>query len=91
MRAPTLSHPWRERSPGVQTIDPVASSRSSQFAAYLDTLPPVERRQIEVAERAFVSRSHLTTSQQHSTARDFAASMLGVKEDEPAGYRGFVV
>ena len=86
-----LSHPWREPSPGVRTTDPVVSSRGGAFAAYLDTLPPEERRQQEAAERAFVSRASLATSTQRSAARDYAAGMLGVKENEPAQYRGFVV
>jgi hypothetical protein len=55
-------------------------TRSSQFAAYLDTLPTTERQQIERAELAFVSKASLTTSLQHSVARDYAKGMVGVTE-----------
>jgi len=85
------NHPWREASPGVKTIDPVVSTRSASFAAYLYALPREERRQIEAAERAFVLKANAFTSPQQSAARDHAGGMLGVKENEPADYRGFVV
>lgn len=84
-------HPWRATAFGVPTIDPVVSSRSSQFAAYLETLPREERRQIEAAERAYVVKANLFTSTQQVAARDHSAGMLGVKENGPAEHRGFVV
>lgn len=85
------NHPWRAAHFGALTIDPVVSSRSGQFAAHLETLSPAERQQIEIAERAFVRRAKTFTSPQRSTARDYAVGMLGVKENEPAKHRGFVV
>jgi hypothetical protein len=85
------NHPWRASAFGVRTIDPIVSSRSSQFAAYLETLQPAERRQIETAERAYVTKMNIFSSPQQTTTRDYAESMLGVKENEPAEYRGFVV
>jgi hypothetical protein len=75
----------------VLTVDPVVSTRSSQFAAYLDTLQSAERRQIETAERRFISKVNLITGPRQSAVRDYARGMLGVKENEPAEYRGFVV
>ena len=85
-------HPWRAAAgPGTLTIDPIVSTRSGQFAAYLETLPIIERQHVTRAERAYVTRMNLVTSPQQSTARDYAVGMLGVKENEPADYRGFVV
>lgn len=84
-------HPWRATASRVPTIDPVVNSRSSQFAAYLETLPREERREIEAAERAYVTKANLVTSTQKTVARDHSAGMLGVKENEPARYVGFVV
>lgn len=78
--AKNKNHPWREPSPGVPTIDPVISTRSSRFAAYLDTLPREGRRQIEAAERAFVMKANAATGKRQSAARDYADGMLGVKE-----------
>jgi hypothetical protein len=82
------NHPWRQTT--LRAIDPAVNARSSQFAAYLDTLPRDERRQIEAAERAFLARTSLVTNRRQSTAVDFAVGMLGVKENEPVDYRGFV-
>ncbi len=84
-------HPWRAVGPGTLTVDPIVSTRSGQFAAHLETLPLIERQQIETAERIFVAKINRATSPQQSTARDYARGMLGVKENEPADYRGFVV
>lgn len=75
------NHPWRSTECGLPTIDPVVTSRSSQFAAYLETLPKEERQKIEAAEREFVTRANIFTSPQQSTARDYAAGMLGMKEE----------
>jgi hypothetical protein len=86
-----INHPWRTYIPSTFTIDPVVNTRSNQFAAYLETLPLIERRQIETAERVFVTRTNWVTGPQQSAARDYAKGMLGVKENEPAEYRGFVV
>lgn len=83
-----LNHPWRAATFGGSSLDPVANTRSSEFAAYLETLPREERQQIERAERAFVTKSNINSS---PVARDYAEGMLGIKEYEPAGYRGFVV
>jgi hypothetical protein len=77
-----MNHPWREASPGVRTIDPVVSTRSSRFAAFLDTLPREERRLIELAEKAFVSKTNHFTSPQQATARDYIGGMIGVTDDE---------
>jgi hypothetical protein len=85
------NHPWREALPGAGSIDPIASSRSAQFSAYLETLSRDERRLIEAAERAFVSKSSAPTGARYAAAQDHAEGMLGVKENEPAPYRGFVV
>jgi len=85
------SHPWRAATPGALTIDPIVSTRSAPFVAFLETLPTVERRQIEAAERAFVMRANLVTSAHQTTFREFSEGLLGVKENEPAQYRGFVV
>lgn len=90
MRNPNTNHPWRKISPSAFTVDPIANSRSGQFAAYLETLPREERQRIVAAERVFVSRFNLGTSRQQSTARSYAGSMLGVKENEPVAYRGFL-
>lgn len=84
------NHPWRNHTPGVPTIDPVVSTRSSQFAAYLETLPRDERQQIVTAERAFLSKANSVAGRRQSVARDYARGMLGVKENEPVMYRGFV-
>ncbi len=84
-------HPWRAPAFGLLTLDPIVSSRSGQFAAYLETLPTPERRQIETAERAFVTRANTVTGLRQLAIRNYAEGMLGVKEDEPAAYRGFVV
>ena len=56
------NHPWRK-------------NRSNQFAAYLDTLPPAERRQIEAAEKAFVYKTAFVTAP--PVLRDYAESMVG--------------
>jgi hypothetical protein len=86
------NHPWRaSMTLGALTLDPVVSTRSGQFAVYLETLPLVERQHIEMAERVFVTRTNWVTGPQQSAARDYAKGMLGVKENEPADYRGFVV
>lgn len=85
------NHPWRKFTPGARITDPVISTRSQQFTMYLDTLSPSERQLIETAERAFIFKSNLNTSQQQSATRDYAVGMLGVKENEPARYHGFVV
>jgi hypothetical protein len=84
------NHPWRQNISRLPTIDPIVGSRSSQFAAYLETLSRDERKLIEAAERQFVARSNGATDRRQSTARDYACGMLGVKENEPAQYRGFV-
>lgn len=86
-----INHPWRTIIPGTLTIDPITSTRSNQFAVYLDTLQSAERHHIEAAERAFIRRAALITSPQQSVANDYAKGMLGVKENEPAPYRGFIV
>lgn len=91
MQVSKLNHPWRETSRGVQTIDPIVSTRGREFVAYLETLPREERQRIEAAERAYVNNAHAFTSPQQSAARDYADGMLGIKENEPADYRGFVV
>lgn len=91
MRKSNARHPWRQPGPGARAVDPIAQSRSTQFAAYLETLPRAERQQVELAERAFVWRAEAATSPQQSAVRDYARGMLGVKESEPAAYRGFVV
>lgn len=91
MQKPKFRHPWRQAGPGLRTTDPVVNSRGSQFSAHLDTLPPEERRRIEAAERAFVSKADLFTSSQQSAARDYAAGMVGTQEDRPTHYRGFIV
>lgn len=75
------THPWRSTARGVQTIDPIVTSRTSQFAAYLETLQPAERRQIETAERTYVTRANVFTSPHQAAARDFAEGMLGNLED----------
>jgi hypothetical protein len=80
LKSKTNTHPWRETLPGAKTIDPVVSSRSGQFAAFLETLPAAERRQIEAAERAYVLKANAATSTQQSTARDYASGMFGNEE-----------
>lgn len=84
------NHPWRQTTARLPTIDPVVSSRSSRFAAYLYALPREERQRIEAAERAYVVKANSIIGRRQSTARDYARGMLGVKENEPARYRGFV-
>jgi hypothetical protein len=85
MRNSKSNHPWRTATPGegtINTIDPIVTSRSGRFAAYLAKLPPDERRKIESAERAFVSKANEPTSRQWQAARDYADGMLGLKDDD---------
>jgi hypothetical protein len=84
------NHPWRQHTARTPTIDQVAGTRSSRFAAYLATLSRDERKLIETAERAFIAKTNLATSHQQTATRDHARGMLGVKENEPTHYRGFV-
>ena len=83
-------HPWRGSVPGVQTLDPIASTRSAGFAAYLETLTPAERRQIEAAERAYVLKTNAPAGAAQTIATDFAESMIGANEARPPEYHGFV-
>jgi hypothetical protein len=79
-------HPWRL----APRLDGLSVNRSAQFATYLDGLPPESRRAIEDAERAYVSKVQAPNSAHATAARDFSEIMQGVKESEPAEYRGFV-
>jgi hypothetical protein len=86
MRRVPLKHPWRL----AQTLDGLSINRSFRFSAYLDTLPLPERRVIEAAERAYVAKTQAANSIYGRTAQNFIESMQGVREHEPAEYRGFV-
>ena len=83
----------RERNiwTGERTIDSIINSRSQEFTAYLDTLPPDERARIEAAERVYVVKTTSSNSAPRSVLKDYNDSMLGIKENEPVEYRGFVV
>jgi hypothetical protein len=48
----------------------IAKTRSGTFAAYLDTLPPEEKRRIKDAERAYVSRRYSRDSRPAAAMRD---------------------
>jgi hypothetical protein len=52
------------------TPNQIAKTRSGTFAAYLDTLPPEEKRRIKDAERAYVSRRYSTGSRPAAAMRD---------------------
>jgi len=55
--------------------------RSGQFANYLASLPPEERRLIEARERQFLSKREAPFSRQLRAVRDFNAVMVGVREE----------
>jgi hypothetical protein len=59
------NHPWRK-------------GRSGRFAAYLESLPPPERQQVEAAERAFIYKATMFSSPWLAVARDYAESLRGV-------------
>jgi hypothetical protein len=61
------THPWRRRS--------------GEFAAHLATLPPEEQRQIEAGERRYLAKREAPFSPQVRAVRDFAAVMVGVREE----------
>lgn len=57
------AHPWR--------------GRSRQFAIYLESLSPAERRQVEAAERRYIRKETEPTSTQRAAFRDFDEVMIG--------------
>lgn len=71
--------------------DSLAGKRSHTFTRYLETLPADERNRILDAERTYVNAVQAATSTQQAAAKAFTEGMLGVKEDEPKPYRGFVI
>lgn len=79
-------HPWRL----AQTLDGLAINRSLRLSAYLDKLPDSERRLIENAERAYLTKTWAPHSFHRQAAQDFESSLRGIRENEPVGYRGFV-
>jgi hypothetical protein len=73
-------HPWRDPA------GEIAKTRSRSFAAYLTTLPDDERERIVAAERTY-----LYSDKSHPAFRIFSENMVGVREDVPVAYRGFIV
>jgi hypothetical protein len=86
VKASKTKHPWRL----APRLDGLAVNRSSRFAVYLDSLPAEERRAIEAAERAYLSKVQAPNSVHASAARDFSECLQGIREGEPAEYRGLV-
>jgi hypothetical protein len=69
-------HPWRL----APRLDGLSVNRSPRFAAYLDTLPPEERRVIESAERAYLNKVQAPNSVHVAAARDFDEGQRGLPE-----------